>query len=117
MRTLLQIFIILSFSITMVHAADSNTDRFSFSIGAFITDRDTDARLDSQTLGQGTDIDFEDDLDLDSSGTVFRLDAFYRFNRRHRIDFAIFDLSRDSSATINESIQFGDDVFNINTTT
>ena len=34
-------------------------DRFSISLGAFITDRDTDTRLDSDVCGRGTEIDFE----------------------------------------------------------
>ena len=90
-------------------------DRFSISLGAFITDRDTDTRLDSDVLGKGTVIDFEDDLGLDSSDTVFRIDGHYRFGQKHRINFSVFDLSRDSSTTVQREIQFGDEVFSINT--
>ncbi len=90
-------------------------DRFSINLGAFITDRDTDTRLDSDALGKGTEIDFEEDLGLDSSDTVFRLDGHYRFNERHRVNFSVFDLSRDSSATIQRDIQFGDEIFLIDT--
>jgi hypothetical protein len=90
-------------------------DRFSISLGAFITDRDTNTQLNSETLGKGTEIDFEEDLGLDSSDTVFRLDGHYRFNQKHRLNFSVFDLSRDSSATIQRDIQFGDEIFLIDT--
>ena len=54
--------------------ADSlDGDRFSLSLGVFITDRDTVTSLDS-SFGDGTDVDFEDDLGLASSDNVFRLD-------------------------------------------
>ena len=90
-------------------------DRFSISLGAFVTDRSTDTRLDSDVLGKGTVIDFEDDLGLDSSDTVFRIDGHYRFNQKHRVNFSVFDLSRDSSATIARDIQYGDKIFAIDT--
>ena len=90
-------------------------DRLSISLGAFFTDRSTDTRLDSDVLGKGTVIDFEDDLGLDSSDSVFRIDGHYRFNQKHRVNFSVFDLSRDSSATILRDIQYGDEIFPIDT--
>ena len=98
-----------------VFAQSGLDDRFSISLGAFVTDRDTDTRLDSDVLGRGTVIDFEDDLGLDSSDSVFRIDGHYRFSQKHRVNFSVFDLSRDSSATLQRDIQFGDKVFSIDT--
>lgn len=109
------VVLLMVYAPAALSAGQASNDRFSVSLGAFITDRDTDTRLDSETLGAGTDIDFEEDLGLDSSGTVARLDGYYRFNRRHRFDFSVFDLSRDASVTIDEQIQFGDETFDINT--
>jgi hypothetical protein len=111
-----RLFVLLVFYASASLAADPGSERASISLGAFITDRDTNGRLDSDTLGQGTVFDAEDDLGLDSSDTVARLDAYYRFNSRHRIDFSVFDLSRHATATIDEPIQFGDEVFDINST-
>lgn len=116
MRCQPQLFILLTLYASVSLAADPGSERGGISLGAFITDRNTEARLDSETLGMGTVIDVEDDLGLDSSDTVARLDAYYRFNPRHRIDFSIFDLSRDATATIDRSIQFGDEIFDINST-
>lgn len=96
-------------------AQPATDDRFSVSLGAFITNRDTDTRLDSATLGTGTVIDFETDLGLESSDSVVRLDGHYRFSRKHRVNFSVFDLSRDSSKAIQRDIQFGDEIFAIDT--
>ncbi len=90
-------------------------DRFSVSLGAFITNRDTDTRLDSDTLGTGTEIDFEEDIGLDRSDSVFRVDGHYRFRQKHRANFSVFDLSRDSSAAVQRDIQYGDRVFLLDT--
>ncbi|MGI9237543.1 MAG: outer membrane beta-barrel protein [Woeseiaceae bacterium] len=116
MRHLSRSVLLLTFCATASLAADPGTERASISLGAFITDRDTIGRVDSETLGLGTVIDAEEDLGLDSSDTVARLDAYYKFNPRHRIDFSIFDLSRDATATIDKVIQFRDEIFDIDST-
>jgi len=96
--------------------ATPSSERFSIGIGAFITDRDTNTRLDSSgTTNDGTDIDLENDLGLESSSTFFRADGYYRLNRRHRLDFSIYDLSRDGSRQIDKQIQYGDTTFDVNT--
>ncbi len=97
-------------------AAEIGSERFVISLGAFITDRDTSTRVDSSTLGRGTTIVLEDDLGLDSSQTVFRIDGHFRIAERHRLDFSVFDLSRDSTWTIDQNIQYGDEVFLADTT-
>ncbi len=96
------------------YAQSDIDDRFSISLGAFFTDWGTDVRLDSDTLGPGTNIDFENDLGLQSSTSIFRIDGHYRFNDRHRINFSVFDMSRDANHTIDRDIQFGDIIFAIN---
>jgi hypothetical protein len=94
-------------------ADDLEGDRFSLSLGVFVTDRDTDTQLDGTTTG--SDINFEKDLGLDSSDSVFRLDGYYRFNERHRLDFSVFDLSRSASTTIDRDLQWGDTSYTVNT--
>lgn len=115
MRSTSVIFGLLLLAPACALAQSDLDDRFSFSLGAFITDRDTSARLDSTLPGTGTDIDFEKDLGLESSDSVARLDGYYRFNRKHRVTFSFFDLSRDSTATIQENIQFGETIFVVDT--
>ena len=114
-RSSLLLLAALVVSATPASAQSLEGDRFSLSLDVFITDRDTEARLDS-TVGDGTDTDFESDLGLDSSDTVFRVDGYYRFAERHRADFSVFDLSRDSSKDIQRDIQWGDTLYTIDTT-
>lgn len=102
-------------SLTSTAVAQSiDGDRFSLSLGVFVTDRDTEARLDS-SAGDGTDTDFESDLGLDSSDTVLRVDGYFRFAERHRVDFSVFDLSRNNSKQIDRDIQWGDTLYTIDT--
>ena len=108
-------FFSLLFLYTSSVGAQPGTERFSIGLGAFITEQSTDTRLNGG-VNDGSDIDFEKDLGLKSSGTFFRADGYYRFNRKHRLDFSIYDLSRDGSAQINRDINFGDETFNVNTT-
>jgi hypothetical protein len=95
-------------------AGSLDGDRFSLSLGVFVTTRDTETRLDS-SLGDGTVTDFEKDLGLDASDSVFRIDGYYRFRERHRVDFSVFDLSRDKSKRIEKSIHWGDTLYSIDT--
>ena len=83
-------------------------------LGAFITDRQSNTRFDSDA-GDGTDIDMEDDLGLESSTNAARLGGYVWLGRRHRLDGAYFDLSRTASIPIQETIDFGDQTFEINT--
>jgi len=112
---LLSIFVATVLAPYAVSAESVDGDRFSISLGVFLTDRDTEGRLDADPANTGTDIDFEKDLGLESSDAVFRVDGYYRFNERHRADFSVFDLSRDNTRTIQRELQWGDDVFAIDT--
>jgi hypothetical protein len=49
----------------------------------------------------------EDFLGLDDSNFIGRLDAFYAFSRRHRVDISVFDISRDGTRTVAEDLQIG----------
>lgn len=98
------------------HAQDSaqSRERGSFTIGAFITDRRSTTQLDSDE-GQGTNLDLENDLGLDASMTVARLAGHYSLNPRHRLDFSFFDLSRNATRQIDETIEYGDETFLVDT--
>ncbi len=87
--------------------------RFRISAGAFATFFGTTLRLDGENIG--TEIDLEDDLGFDTKRFDFRTDGFLRLGRRHRIAFGYFNLSRNSRKVIDERIEFGDDVFDIDT--
>jgi hypothetical protein len=88
-----------------VLAEEADFDRFSLSLGVFLTNRDSTAQLDGDVPNSGTPVDLEGDLGLDKSDSVFRLDGYFRFNEKHRIDFSAFDLSRSASKQIDKDIE------------
>ncbi len=84
--------------------------RFSLSLGAAAyTKFNTNFQLSSDAA-VGADIDMEDLLGLDDSGTVARLDGRYAFNRRHWLEFSYYDINRDGERSIPDDIQVGDEV-------
>ncbi|MCJ7556891.1 MAG: hypothetical protein MUP90_08265 [Gammaproteobacteria bacterium] len=88
---------------------------FGINLGVFVTNRDSTTRLDGDIPDSGTPIDLETDLGLAKQDSVFRIDGFYRFNKKHRIDFSYFDLSREGSKVLNRTIDFLGQEFLINT--
>jgi len=79
--------------------------------GAFLTAFDTNLRVDSKTLGEGTEIGLEDDLNFDDSTITYNINAYVRIANRHRIAGGYYVFDRDSSATLNTQIQVGDEIF------
>lgn len=98
------------------HTASTDEDRASISLGLFVTDRDTKTRIDAENGESGSDVDLEADLGLDRSDSVFRVDGYFKFNERHRIDASWFDLSRSASNEIDTEIVWNGTVYPINTT-
>ncbi len=97
-------------------AANAQEDpRFSITLGAFFTDRDSQTKIDGDA-GSGTDVDLESDLGLERTDTVFRVDGYWRFAEKHRFDISAFDLSRSASKQIERDIIWNDTTYPINTT-
>jgi len=99
----------------LASAADADK-KFSLSLGAFITDWDTQTRVDVSGAPDGTPVDGQDDLGFDNSDSVFRLDGYFKFNEKNRIDFNYFDLSQSSSKSIDRDIIWNGTVYPIDTT-
>ena len=77
-------------------------------IGAFRADADTAVRLDSNTLGRGTQISFESDLGVKHSKTLPEFSFLWRINPRHGIEGSYVTLNRSGTRPISRQIQFGD---------
>ena len=86
------------------------SDRFLVSLGGFISDFKTEASLSSES-GIGTEINFEDDLGLTDSESLLRLDGYWRFGQKHRLDFGSFLFTRDAERVLDREITWGDLVF------
>jgi len=112
----LAVIVGLSWSPSPAKAQSADRERASVYIGTFITDRNTSARVDSDSGSPGSDVDLENDLGLSASTSVARAGGYVWLSRRNRIDLSYFDLSRSASRKIDRTINVGDKTFAINTT-
>jgi hypothetical protein len=95
----------------LVQPANAEMDpKFSISVGAFFTELDSQTRIDGEA-NSGTDVDLESDLGLDRSDKVIRVDAYWRFAEKHRLDFSTFDLSRSATKLIERDIVWDDTTY------
>ena len=74
-------------------------DKYMLRLGAYIVDG-ADTQFSVSKDGLGAVIDYARDLGGDSRDTIPRIDAYYRFNPRHRIDFTSFSVDRKGSRTL-----------------
>jgi len=88
-------------------------DKFNFKLEGSWVGLKTEIRLDSEVLGRGTTLNFEDDLDLDSSKTIPTLSFEWQIARKHKLGVRWQDISRDSTAQALTEIQWGDEIIPI----
>lgn len=89
-------------------------DRFYFGAGVFYAKTTTEAQLTSNQLGAGSVISFEQSLDMQRSKTVPSFFGRWRLGERWRIDAEYFEFNRSATRTIDADIQWGDQVFPVN---
>ena len=101
-------------SVAMAEISSQPFDKkFSISAGAFVTDHDTNIRLDTDA-GHGTVVNLEDDLGLDATTNIFRADASWRFADRHKAHLGVFDLSQTGSRTLDRDLIIDGETFSVN---
>jgi len=99
-----------------VSVADSKIlDRWTLRVGGYLTGLSTDLRLDNPITGEeGTSISLEDDLGFSSSESVPRLNLGLILGKRHLLRVGWYKTERESTTTITEEIEWGDETFPIN---
>lgn len=90
----------------------ADRDKFKLSLGAFFVQRTSSTlRLDT-TVGNavniGTSLDWDRDLSGDTRVNVPRIDGYYRFTPKSRVDFTWFDISLNGGILLAKDIDFGD---------
>ena len=85
-------------------------DKFNVRLEGSWVSLKTEIRLDSKTLGEGTTLSFEDDLNLGSGKVIPSLSFEWQIARKHRLGLRWQDISRDSSAQALTEIQWGDEI-------
>ncbi len=93
------------------------TDAFKIQLGGFLLSsiKTTFSLTDADGNG-GQEVDFKKDLGGNSSLNVFRLDGEWRFADRHKILFTYYDLNQTASRVIDKEIEWGGEIYPINTT-
>ena len=87
-------------------------DKWKFELGGYFPAIDTSLRVDAvQDLGD--DLDLEDKLGFSDDDALWRIDGYWRFFKRHRLNFGYYGFNRDASITLDEEIEIGDEVFPI----
>ena len=89
-------------------------DKFNFKLAGSWVAIKTEIRLDSEVLGKGTTLNFEDDLGLGSNEIIPTLAFEWQIARKHKLAVRWQDISRDSTAQALTEIQWGDEIIPIN---
>jgi len=87
--------------------------RFRINLQGFWPDVNTVIRLDSKTLGIGTELNFEDDLGLSDRETLPAFDFIWRIKPRHVVEFTYFELGRSGTRHLSAEIHWGDEIYPI----
>jgi hypothetical protein len=89
-------------------------DKFNFKLAGSWLALTTEIRLDSDlTEGEGTKLNFEDDLDLGSGEIIPTLAFEWQIARKHKLGVRWQDINRDSSAQALTEIEWGDETIPI----
>lgn len=88
---------------------------FEVRLGGYITDFDSELRINSSADLRGSDTNLEDELDMDDGLEEVRIDLRWRFLPRHAIDFAYYDISREGRRVLERQLDIGDQTFVVGT--
>jgi hypothetical protein len=86
-------------------------DKWKFQLGGYFPAVDTQLKIDGGEVGDHLDLE---GLGLSSDESVWRLDGYWRFAKKHRLGFGYYKLSRDGSAGLTEEIKIGDITIPVN---
>lgn len=91
-------------------------DKFMIRLSSYHVSRaDTDFVILS-SMGTGAGVSFEKSLGGDTTDSVVRIDGYYRFNDRHRLEFGSFTVDRDGITNLAVELIIGDETFMANET-
>ncbi len=88
-------------------------DKFNFKVAGSWVGMTTEMRLDSEILGEGTTLNFEEDLKLGKNETIPTLAFDWQIARKHKLGVRWQSIDRDSSAQALTEIQWGDETIPI----
>lgn len=86
-------------------------DKYMIRLSGYYVDKAATNITILSGAGIGAGINFKDNLGGEDTDAVPRIDAYYRFNARHRIDFSSFSINRVGSKTLDIDLTIGDETF------
>jgi len=118
MRRLATILALLALALNVSPAAAQGVheplfDTFNFKLDGSWVSTSTTIRLDSESLGEGTTLSFEDDLGLPDKEIVPSISFEWQLGRRHRLGVRWQDVKRDSTTQVLEEIEWGGEIIPI----
>ena len=87
-------------------------DKYMIRLSSYFVDKATTNITILSDAGIGSGINFKDDLGGKDTDSIPRLDAYYRFNNKHRMDFTAFSVDRPGSKTLTVDLTIGDETYN-----
>ena len=84
---------------------------FDMRVGAFFNNINTTVSRDTSDGVPGFEVDLEDILDAPEEQTAIEVDAVWRIGTHHRLELGYFELIRDAGTTLQDDLEFGDQVF------
>jgi hypothetical protein len=88
-------------------------DRFGLWLGYFGPSFEASVRVNSKTLGLGSYVSLENAFELPTTQNVFRIEAYFRISKHHRIRAGYYGLSRDGSSVLERELRIGENVYPI----
>ena len=85
-------------------------DKFNIKLEGSWVAMKTEIRLDSEVLGEGTKLNFEDDLGLSSGEAIPTLAFEWQISKKHKLGVRWQDISRDASSQTLTEIQWEDEI-------
>lgn len=104
-------FLITLLSLAFQINAEELSDKLKFRLGTFfIGSTETEVQLNSGSL-VGAIINISDNLNVDTKKDVLRLDGYYRFSDKHRLDYGWYKLNSSGTKTLSKDIDYNGETF------
>ena len=78
---------------------------------------DAKIRIDGSRTNFGTSVDWEDDLDGDTTDSMVRAGIRWRFTPKHAIGFSYYEMAFDGDGRLDQNFQIDDTIFQVGTRT
>jgi hypothetical protein len=85
-------------------------DKWKFQLGGYFPSVNTKLKIDGTQVGDNIDLE---DLGLSGDESIWRLDGYWRFAKKHRLEFGYYQFKRDASRRLDEQITIGDEIFQV----